>query len=141
VQHVKLCHPSMLLVGSAVTSISIAACNASKLPAGVLTLKYAEIKPDHLSMLLMGLNAYPEARFSSKLQRLLLECCVHMPLEQFEVRSRTQLVSWLVPTLVGAVAAQSACCSSAACTCPWSSSWSEQVAEMQCPGALKSNTS
>lgn len=54
----------------------------------MLTLKYAEIKPDHLSMLLMGLNAYPEARFSSKLQRLLLECCVHMPLEQFEVRTR-----------------------------------------------------
>lgn len=54
-------------------------------PAGVLTLKYAEVKPDHLSMLLMGLNAYPEAMFSSKLQRLLLECCVHMPLAPFEV--------------------------------------------------------
>ena len=50
----------------------------------MLTLKYGEIKPDHMSMLLMGLNAYPEARFSSKLQRLLLECCVHMPLDQFE---------------------------------------------------------
>lgn len=57
----------------------------------MLTLKYGEIKPDHMSMLLMGLNAYPEARFSSKLQRLLLECCVHMPLDQFEASARCTL--------------------------------------------------
>lgn len=72
--------------------------------AGVLTLKYGEIKPDHMSMLLMGLNAYPEARFSSKLQRLLLECCVHMPLDQFEARVATNTLcaaasSKVVPSL------------------------------------------
>ncbi|PRW33797.1 RAP domain [Chlorella sorokiniana] len=72
--------------------------------AGVLTLKYSEIRPDHLSMLLMGLNAFPEARFSSKLQRLLLECCVHMPPSQFEARVATNTLcaaasSKVVPSL------------------------------------------
>lgn len=52
-------------------------------------LKYSEIKPPHISMLLVALNAYGNTPFGGKLLKVLLERTAHLPIEDFDV-------SWLV---------------------------------------------